>query len=448
LAVVPESERSLTRLLIGLEPRAKNSPTCPQVSRQGLDPAEVSALDEHLYWVDLELVHGGLLRSLPAETLLLVAVSDPHEVKDDLGHEREYFEDWLRQRLGWSRSRIAQRVRFGVSPAELEWSQDFSLALGYDGKGRLVLAQGSEGDVPGYRRAVPAMAKVFPQDFSIWPLPKGISAEGGDMSIATLSQGDPCLIIGRHRVLEYLRRTDQAWPRAEGPSHEQIEQARQAYSQAYAGLPVIIVPEQALHEPEAVSEELFHLDMLMASSWINGKAWAFVPRLEPQAVDANSRGPLPADMQEKVAYEMDLAAAQMKSLGYHVARMPLLDHPVRSPANMLRFRDHQGQAACMLPVFPAHLPAGDPAALQNRIQDALARNRQTLMAWQAAPGLASFRAAEASIRDCLDLLSHSLEASNHEADGQIQALRASAIRVQTVPCFVWGAGSLHCQTFH
>ena len=448
ITVVPESERSLNRLLIGLEPRAKDSPYCPQVTRAGLPADEVRALDEHLYWVDLELVHGGLLRHLPPEARLLVASPEPGAVKGDLGHEREFFEDWLKQRLGWSSSRIQRVVRFGKSPAELEWSQDFSLALGYDAQGRLVLAQGSEGDVPGYRLAVLAMAKAFPQDFTVWPLPRGVSAEGGDMSVATLPSGKPCLIIGRHRVLEYLRRTEQAWPQAEGPSGEQVEQARQAYSQAYAGLPVIILAEQALREPQAVSDELFHLDMYCACSWVDGKAWAFVPDLLPQAVDANSRAPLPADLREKAAHEMDLAAEQMKSLGYQVARLPLMDHPVRSPANLLRYRDSQNRAACILPTFPDHLPAGDPQALQNRIQDALGRDRQALQAWQAQPGAASFHAAAAAVEDSLGLLARSLELPDHEADGQVRALKASGIQVHTLPCFVWGAGSLHCQTFH
>jgi len=448
ITIVPESERSLNRLLIGLEPRAKNSPYCPQVTRDGLPAAEVRDLDEKLYWVDLELVHGGLLRALPPETRLLVAVPKPGAVKDDLGHEREFFEDWLRQRLGWSQGRIDRVLRFGQSPAELEWSQDFSIALGYDAQGRLALAQGSEGDVPGYRLAVPAMAKAFPGDFTVWPLPRGVSAEGGDMSVATLPSGKPCLIIGRHRVLEYLRRTGQAWSQAEGPSDEQVEQARQAFSQAYAGLPVIILAEQALHEPQAVSDELFHLDMYCACSWIGGKAWAFVPELLPQAVDANSREPLPADLREKAAYEMDLAAEQMKGLGYKVARLPLMDHPVRSPANLLRYRDSHGRAACILPTFPAHLPAGDPQALQNRIQDALGHSRQALQAWQALPSAGSFKSAALAVRASLDLLDSALRQGSPEAEGQVQALAPSGIQVHTLPCFVWGAGSLHCQTFH
>ena len=197
-----------------------------------------------------------------------------------------------------------------------------------------------------------------------------------------------------------------------------------------------------------MSEELFHLDMYCACSWIGGKAWAFVPDLLPQAVDANSRAPLPADLREKAAYEMDLAAAQMRGLGYQVARLPLLDHPVRSPANLLRYRDSQNRAACILPTFPSHLPAGDPQALQNRIQDALGRNRLALQGWQNQPSADSFHSTALAVRDSLDLLTSALKQGSPEAEGQVQALRPSGIQVRTLPCFVWGAGSLHCQTFH
>ena len=153
-------------------------------------------------------------------------------------------------------------------------------------------------------------------------------------------------------------------------------------------------------------------------------------------------------MEQRFAAELDMAAEQMEGLGYKVARLPLDDHPVRSPANMLRFRDSQGRPACMLPVFPSHLPAGSPDAMQNRIQEAVKQNAQSLAAWQAAPSEAGYKAVLAATHATLRLLKESLSLSNPCAEAQLKALRASGIRVIPIPGFVWGAGSLHCQSFH
>lgn len=448
LIAYPESERGIRSVLIGLEPRQQNLALATSVAAPGLPDNQVRRIEEKFYWMDLDQVHGGLLRSLPADTRLLVGVPDRRLVAGCLGTEKTLFRDYLRKRLKWPAERVRRDVMFFDTPASLEWSQDFTFCPGLDSRGRQWIAQGSEGDVAGYRRAVRALAAALPDRFRLWPLPAGVSAEGGDMCLATLPDGKPGLLIGRHRVTEYLRRTGQGFRNELGPDPSQIEEARAAYSRAYAGLPVVIVPEKALGRLDEVGEDVFHLDMIVTAAWVGGKAWAFVPEYAKGAVDANSRRPLRDDMVEKAALEFDLAADQLKGLGFRVGRLPLSDHMVRSPANALRFTTDDGQPAMMLPRFPHHLPAGDPNAPQNTLQAMQATCNDLLRRWQAERSPECLRRLDQALDATLARMEASASLPAPLYDAQAKVLADAGVEVIPVPSFVWGAGSLHCHTFH
>jgi hypothetical protein len=448
LVVVPESERTLARVIIGLQPRLTNIAWAPQVHGLGLPKVQAEHIDQLIYWIDLHLAHGGLLMNAPVETTWVVAVPDPRKVSGCSGKEKEQFIGYLRNVLGWSQQRIDKKILWFVSAAALEWSQDFSFSLGIDSKGRQWMAQGSAGDIPGYGASVAALAEKTPEHYRLWSLPKHISAEGGDMCLAVMPNGKPGILLGRHRVMHYFAQAQERYRSDLGPSDEQIEMARTAYSEAYAGLPVHIIPQEALKRQPEVGDEIFHLDMAVITAWVNDKAWAFVPFLTDNASDANSRMPLDEGLRLRAGLEYDLIAAQLKSLGFEVGRVPLADHPVRSPANGMRFRDFQGQPCLMIPRFPHHQPSGDMANPQNMVQQVLGRNVMYLRAWQNTKDETTYKLLERSLTESIAFLNQLSAQATPNYEAQAEVFKKSGLTLLPSQSYVWGAGSLHCMSFH
>jgi hypothetical protein len=93
-----------------------------------------------------------------------------------------------------------------------------------------------------------------------------------------------------------------------------------------------------------------------------GQPKAFVPSLKSYARDAISGQPMEKDFLHRLQLEFDEAAMQFSAQGYEVFRLPFADHPVRSPANLLKYFDRAaGHQVVMLSKYPNHLaPVGMP----------------------------------------------------------------------------------------
>jgi hypothetical protein len=269
LVVIPESERPFRRIVIGLQANRTRYFMLPSTEPldSGTQDPRVRFIRRQAYWLNFELVHGRIMRAIPAYTRVFVAVPDPRTVPGSLGNEEDVFRDYLRCRVGWSEDEIAKRVRFFAIPGEIPFPQDLAEPLGTDGRGRLVLAIG--GDIPDvYREPVLSLARSFPDDFVIRTVgtTKGkgvVDIEGGDISLVWSPEGTVGLLIGRHRVWRYLERQRRLAALSTPILRDEIEEARDAFRRAFFGVETIIVGEEGLLRPSLVSEELSHTDMIV-----------------------------------------------------------------------------------------------------------------------------------------------------------------------------------------
>ena len=228
---------------------------------------------EQLFWLNLELSHGQLLRDLSPSAQLYVALSGSGS---DGGRQRDegWFRDYLKDCCAWNGLDLAKRLHFYAVPKTMIWTQDATVMLGQDGQGRRILALDGAGR-DDYKGLVKALAASYPDRFVLSVLPMEISAEGGDLAVVRRPDHSVGMVLGRHRVLDWLRRTGHGDYVGRPVPAGLMGQATAAYAKAY-GLPVQVVPATALREGWG-SEDLFHLDMLAAFLSVSGRAEAVVP---------------------------------------------------------------------------------------------------------------------------------------------------------------------------
>ena len=402
------------------------------------------------YWLNFELLHGRIMKAIPAYTRVLVAVPDSRTVPGSLGNEEEVFRDYLHRRVGWSEEEIAKRVRFFAIPGEIPFPQDLAEPLGTDDRGRLVLAIG--GDIADvYREPVLHLAKAFPDDFAIRTVGategKGVvDVEGGDVSLVWLPEGTVGLFIGRHRVRRYLENQDTLAAPSAPVDRKNIEEAREAFRRAFFGVETIIVGEDGLLRPSLVSEELFHTDMIVNVLRAHGKTLAFVPSYQAHAVDAITHVALAEEVRRRVQYEYDLVAGQLARRGYEVVRLPFADHPVRNPVNVGRFVDpNTGRQCVLLGKYPYHFPLvpGGPIA-QFEVQDAFDRLDDAVGSWHHTPTEANWGAVEQAFRGAWAAMDKAADSVNPIFDEQAKVYSSHGITVIPVAIFPTGEGGLHC----
>ena len=452
LVVIPESERPFRRIVIGLQANRTRYFMLPSTEPldSGTQDPRVRFIRRQAYWLNFELVHGRIMRAIPAYTRVFVAVPDPRTVPGSLGNEEDVFRDYLRRRVGWSEDEIAKRVRFFAIPGEIPFPQDLAEPLGTDGRGRLVLAIG--GDIPDvYREPVLSLARSFPDDFVIRTVgtTKGkgvVDIEGGDISLVWFPEGTVGLLIGRHRVWHYLERQRRVAALSTPILRDDIEEARDAFRRAFFGVETIIVGEEGLLRPSLVSEELFHTDMIVNILRAQGKTLAFVPSYQDPAVDAITHVALAEEVRRRVQYEYDLVAGQLARRGYEVVRLPFADHPVRNPVNVGRFVDpNTGRQCVLLGKYPYHFPLvpGGPIP-QFELQDAFDRMDDAVGAWHHAPTEANWSAVEGAVRGAWAAMDKAAESPNPIFDEQAKVYSSHGIKVIPVAIYPTGEGGLHC----
>ena len=455
--LIPESERPLDVCVIGLEANQPSYFLLPTLKKtSGMASGAFKEIQKQLYWINLELSHGRILSALPATTQLYVALPDSSAVTESLGGEKDLFLGYLEDRCHWTEGQIQARIHFFKSPVVLNWSQDIGKILGKDDKGRWVICRGSN-DQESYRQAIVALCRAFPDRFAYHDLPEGISTEGGDEDLVRSPGGNLVLLAGRHRAWRYLQWSNgfsgtepNLWPSfGQALNGKELSYAQEGFQKAFSPLAVSFVPSKLFKNPSLGSDELFHLDMLVAVVGNPGQKCALVPTYLRHPVDRISGQPLPADFVKHLQREFDEVAGQMKTLGFPVVRLPLDDHPVRSPANMLRYYDPEtGHCTVLISKYPNQTGAPFPQTTQGQLLGRLGDLRQAVDDWEGAPGEGPYQAVLNSLASVWSQMDKAANETNPLTDQTRAKLEKAGMNVVAVPDFSWGAGGLHCETLH
>ncbi|HXC65646.1 MAG TPA: hypothetical protein VNZ67_14915, partial [bacterium] len=370
----------MSACVVGLEPESDRYFLLPTLAAPPSPLAGFDDVRRQLFWLNVELAHGALLRSLSSGAQLYVAAP----AGPDLREEEGWFRDYLRDRGGWGAGDLAARLHFFPIPVTLIWTQDATVVLGEDPQGRRILAL-DPGSRDFYRGLVESLASAYPRRFTIHRLPPNISNEGGDMAVVRKPDGALGLVIGRHRVLDWLQRSGRGNYLGKPVPEALLQRALGAYAKAY-GMPVQVLPRAALREGWG-SEDLFHLDMLAAFLAVSGRAGVVVPSFQAQSRDALTNQAFGDNQVRAWGREMDQAALELAHAGYRVERAPLSDHPVRSPSNSLRYDPGDGgPVMVLLPRYPDQSPGTSPSVGALQYQVSLAQFGSAGDRWNQAPG--------------------------------------------------------------
>jgi hypothetical protein len=443
---LPESERTLERIILGLRVNRTKlflMPKTDQFDPKSMDP-RVRFLRRQLYWLTFELEHGQIFRSAPGYSRFFLAVPDARFIPDSLGNEEEAFRDYLKTRVGWSETEIAKRIRFFKVPLEVAYPRDLAEPIGRDARGRLVLALGEDSD-EWYAEPLQRLVSAFPDEFMLRRLP-GINTEGGDLAQVWLPEGKLGLMVGRHRVLRYLE-TRHGGPLAGQPIEpRRIEEARQAYSRAFSGLEVIIVGEEGLREPHLVSDELFHSDMITTVARGREGMLAFVPSYSASPVDALTHNVIGPAVRLRAQREYDQVAGELGRRGYHVVRLPFVDHPVRTPVQVAVFVDpRDGRQSLLIGRYPYHLELPDGRNPQTLLQEQLDRLDGAVTAWRNSPTEERWNEVRQTLARTWVQIDAAAASPNPNFELIEKAYSSQGIRVLQVPLYPFGQGGLHCE---
>ncbi len=448
ILLVPESERSLSRVVMGIGQAAGSYYLLPTLTDPpGVDPQRLDIIRKSMYWLDLELAHGHIWNLLPADSGLYIAVPVDANGKSSR-RERDWFREYLQLRWGWDHQAIRDRIHFFDVPTVLIWGQDIGEVVGRDNQGRTVIAVGH--DEPAYYKdAVLNLVKTYPDDFTDVDPGPGVSTEGGDIELVWGAGEKPEVLAGRFAAIRYLQRTRGAFPTTQAASLSEVAQARSAFSQGFFGLPVRFLPESVLQDPSRGNPELFHLDMMLSTLADNPKPRAFIPTYLPGARDATGWGPLKPEFVRSLQREYDRLALEMASFGYSVVRLPFADHPVRSPANLVKYYDPvREEEVVYLSKYPNHLPDHGKATTQDLIRNAIANLQPAYGAWLARPNDGSFSNLMGAFQQVWAVLGDSATEVNPIFEEQRKLVEKCGYLVVPVPMYVWGAGGLHCLILH
>jgi hypothetical protein len=451
LELMPESERPFRRVVIGLDPVNMGHFMVPEAPAHvgGGNAQRAAQLREQLFQLKVEIDHGEIFRRAPQGTVFFVAVPDPKSVPEASGTEAEMLRSYLVQRAGWSPDQAAHRVRAFTVPQPLPFPQDMAEAIGFDRRGRLVLAIGGDTD-SFYVGGVQSLAQTYPEDFTVRTLgtagAEAINTEGGDLSVIWLPDGQVGVLVGRHRIVRFLEHKYGREFEGEAIDQGKIEEARRAFSTAFFGREIVIAGEGALRNPGWVSDEVFHADMVAVVLRHENRAVAFVPTFAGPAVDAVTGKAVAADRQRLVQHEYDLVADQMRDRGFFVVRLPFADHPVRSPVNVSRFFDPRtGRHVVLLPRYPSHLAFGPGHSTpQSELETRFGELGDRIRDWAESPNQTRWDAVQRSIGAAWEALRAATDRPDPLFAQQAALYEANGATVLPVAMYPSGEGSLHC----
>jgi len=445
LRLLPECEHTMNRLVLGLDPNQTKFYMLPDTTPwdpRSPDP-RVRRLRQQLYWLNFELLHGGIMKAAPEETNFYLSVPDPRIVTESLGNEEEEFREYLRERVGWTQNQIETRIHFFKTPAVVAFPRDMAEPLGRDGRDRLVLGIGSDSDA-WYAEPLRRLVAAYPGEFVLKVLPD-VNTEGGDLSIVVMPEGNLGVIVGHHRILRYLEARGGVPVKGRRIAPAEIEQARAAYRKAFFGLEPLIVGEEGLTDPQLVTDELFHADMVVNVLRGRSGVVAFVPSYREAPVDAITQAQLSEAVRDRVQAEYDAVAREFEGRGFRVVRLPLRDHPTRTPVQVGDFVDARtGHQIVLLGKYPYHLDLPGGRNPQRDLQASLERLERSVGAWRLTATPARWAQVEEDIRGVWKELDAGGATPNPTFDMQARIYESEGIRVIPVPIYPTGEGGIHC----
>jgi hypothetical protein len=445
--IVPESERFLSFVVIGVWPDSGDYYFLPLIKNtKNAHVSEYEQLDKEFYWLNFEISHGAIMRNLPEYTHVFVAIPDKHKVEGASGREGEYFKDYLRTRCKWKEERIQNHIHFFIVPSSLNWAQDTSEPIGVDKKGRILIAA-DPGNYNNSFAIVNSMADTYPDYFKVVKLDRTLSSEGGDMEVVlSPDKKGAVFLIGRNRVNNFYQRTKGLPLKGISFSQEMIDDVKKAYSDSLFGMKVEVVPEKMLLFPELAADEIFHLDMSVVIMSSGKGVDAFVPTYDNPEVklDLVSGNKFSAGTIKGWQAEYDEIASELRQRGYNVMRLPFADHPVRSPANLVKYKDRETGKSCVLLGKYPYLSGNDQNAPQAKMNAAFGLLSIAEKEWEKSYDPAGFKSLKNRADALWDAMDYSAAAKNRIFEKQMEIFQKAGYTVIPVAEYAWGAGGLHC----
>lgn len=445
IRLLPECERNLKRVVLGLSPNQTKHFMLPETgswNARTRDP-RVLFLRRQLYWLNFELLHGGILKAAPRYTEFYFAVPDPRVVTSSFGNEEPVLREYLHRRIGWSSQEISRRAHFFRVPEVMLFPRDIAEPLGRDSRERLVLAIGADSD-SWYADSLEKMVRAFPNDFLVRILPE-VNTEGGDLSLAWLPDGNMAVLVGYHRILRYEETKRGVEMKGERMDSTWIASGKDAFRRAFFGLEVLVVGEENLREPKFVNDELFHLDMVVNVLKGSRGVVAFVPSYTEPPVDAMSHVAIAASLTQHLEREYDRVAAQLAARGYRVVRLPFRDHPDRTPVQVADFVDAEtGRPSLLLGKYPYHLELPGGRNPQRELQQSLHALESAVEEWRQSPTGARWQGVRNRIAFVWRALDTASKSPNPNFEMQARIYESEGVRVIPVPIVPTGEGGIHC----
>jgi len=131
-----------------------------------------------------------------------------------------------------------------------------------------------------------------------------------------------------------------------------------------------------------------------------------------------------------------------------VHRLPFGDHPVRSPANMVRFYDpEKGRCEVMLAKYPVHMNEGQSGSVtpQEQLKGKLSALQAAAQNWQDKPSDTQYQALMDAFTQVWAEMDSTDKEPNPLFDQWVKTFNQAGIDVIPVSDYAWGAGGLHCQ---
>lgn len=440
--IVPEAERNLSFIIIGLEPIGEGVVFLPKIKKpKDISDKEMLELEKLIYWINLEITRGNILRKIPSYTKIFVAV--PKSVGN---LEKKFFLEYLKFICFFTVDDINKRIFFFNTDSNLLWAQDSAEIIGRDEMGRVLIGI-SNRDFAKYLSAIKSMVKNYNSFFQIKWFEDNTSAEGGDIEIVNMPDGKPALFMGRHRIMRYIELQHDIPTDTNNPYEQwMIEEARTAFSNSVYGLPVHIIPEKLLYDRTLGTDEIFHLDMYLVILPNKHKPKAFVPIYDKDDImDIIDRNLLSKEFIKKCNEEYNAVATQIKELGFDVVRIPFYDHPVRNPMNVVKFRNKEtGKITILLSKYPYHLSKNSELSPQQKMQEGIDFLEDCIITYKKKPDEGNFRNIFNSINNLFYLIDKEETIPNPIVEKQAQIYRKYGYDVILIQQFAWGSGGLHC----
>jgi hypothetical protein len=229
LTLIPESERPLDRVVLGIDRISDSYFLLPKVEfRDGMNPKQLEMVREMMYWVDLELSHGHMWNLFPADSVLYIGVPVRSDNGQSSSRERKWFEEYLRTRWTWNQDQIRRRIRFFDTPDVVIWGQDIGEVMGRDREDRTVISLG-KGEPDWYRGAVLNLVKDYPSEFALAETSPPVSTEGGDLELVWGTDRRPMILAGRFAAIRYFQRTRGSFPITQKAAIGDVLEAKRAF---------------------------------------------------------------------------------------------------------------------------------------------------------------------------------------------------------------------------